>query len=255
MRSTTLLITGASSGIGRALAIEYASRGAKVAVAARRADELERTLAEVRAKGGSGIAIPLDVTDTDAVREAVHRADRELGSLDMVIANAGFGDVQHPATVAWDDVARMIRTNVDGSLATLLAAVPIMIAQKHGHLVGISSLAGRRALPGAGAYSATKAALSTYLESLRIDLAPTGIRVTDVQPGFVLTPATEHQTHPMPFRWPVEKAARVIARRLDRAPAMIAFPWQLAALTALARRMPVWAYDRIIRATSGTTHT
>jgi NADP-dependent 3-hydroxy acid dehydrogenase YdfG len=253
MRSTTLLITGASSGTGRALAVEYASRGAKVAVAARRVDELDRTLAEVRARGGSGVAIPLDVTDADAVRDAVRRADRELGSLDLVIANAGFGGLQHPATVAWGEVARMIRTNVDGSLATLLAAVPIMIAQKRGHLVGISSLAGRRALAGAGAYSATKAALSTYLESLRIDLAPAGIRVTDVQPGFVLTPATERQTHPMPFRWPVAKAARVIANRLERAPAVIAFPWQLAALTALGRSMPAWAYDRIIRASSGAT--
>jgi NADP-dependent 3-hydroxy acid dehydrogenase YdfG len=246
-RPETILITGASSGIGRALAFEYAASGAQIALAARRTDELEVTLAGVRERGGSGLCIALDVTDTAAVKAAVERADRELGSLDMVIANAGFGDMHHASTAQWSEIAPMIRTNVDGAMATLLAAVPIMMAHGSGHLVGITSLAGRRALPESAAYCASKAALSVFLESLRIDLFRAGIRVTDVQPGFVATAATADARHPTPFMWPADRAARYVVRRLERAPAIIAFPWPLALLTALGRRLPAWIYDRIMR--------
>jgi NAD(P)-dependent dehydrogenase (short-subunit alcohol dehydrogenase family) len=110
----------------------------------------------------------------------------------------------------------------------------------------VTSLAGRRGLPQSGAYSASKAALSTFLESMRMDLAAAGIHVTDVQPGFVATPMTEKNTHPMPFKWTAEKAARVVATRLDRAPAMIAFPWQLALVTSISRLLPAWLYDRLV---------
>ncbi len=246
-RPSTLLITGASSGIGRALAFEYAGGGARVALAARRADELEVTLEGVRHRGGSGLCIPLDVTDAAAVREAVERADRDLGGLDMVIANAGFGATQHASRVRWEEIAPMIRTNVDGAMATLLAAVPIMMARSSGHLVGISSLAGRRALPESAAYCATKAALSTFLESLRIDLHRAGIRVTDVQPGFVATAAAQREKHPTPFSWPADKAARVIAKRLERAPRIVAFPWPLRLLTRFGQVLPGAIYDRIVR--------
>jgi NADP-dependent 3-hydroxy acid dehydrogenase YdfG len=246
-RPTTILITGASSGIGRALAFEYASGGAKVALAARRAGELEATLEGVKQRGGSGVCIPLDVTDPAAVTEAVQRADRELGGLDMVIANAGFGAMQHASRLQYADIAPMLRTNVDGAMATLLAAVPIMMARSSGHLVGISSLAGRRALPESAAYCATKAALSAFLESLRIDLHRAGIRVTDVQPGFVDTAAVQHEKHPTPFLWPADKAARVIARRLERAPRIVAFPWPLRLLTRFGQRLPGAVYERLVR--------
>jgi NADP-dependent 3-hydroxy acid dehydrogenase YdfG len=246
-RPSTVFITGASSGIGRALAHEYARSGAKVALAARRVEELEVTLAGVRRAGGSGLCIPLDVTDTTAVRSAVERADHDLGGLDMVIANAGFGAQQHASRMQWSDIASMIRTNVDGAMATLLAAVPIMLARSAGHLVGISSLAGRRALPESAPYCASKAALSVFLESLRIDLAHAGIRVTDVQPGFVATSAATDHWHPTPFIWPAEKAARVIAKRLERSPRIVAFPWPLVILTGLGKRLPGIVYERILR--------
>jgi NADP-dependent 3-hydroxy acid dehydrogenase YdfG len=248
MPPRTVLITGASSGIGRALALEYAARGARLALAARRADELERTLALAREKGGDGVVLPLDVTDVAAVNDAVARAARDLGSLDLVIANAGFGGQTPAATLTWEQVGPMLRTNIEGAMATLVAAVPILVAQKSGQLVGISSLAGKRGLPQAATYSATKAALSAFLEGLRLDLAPVGIRVTDVQPGFVHTPGTANAKNPMPFVWPVEKAARVIARRLERAPAIISFPWPLVLLTSFGRILPHWLYAPIIRA-------
>jgi NAD(P)-dependent dehydrogenase (short-subunit alcohol dehydrogenase family) len=216
-RPGTLLITGASSGIGRALALEYARGGAKLALCARREADLEATASAARDLGGSALCIPLDVTDVGAVADAVKRADRELGGLDMVIANAGRGDTKLSTRLTWADVGPVIDVNVSGAMATLVAAIP---------------------------------ALSVFLESLRIDLAPTGIRVTDVQPGFVATPINDQADFPMPFKWPVDKAVRHIARRLEGAPAVVAFPWPLVLATRLGRLLPAWIYDRVVRAQS-----
>jgi short-subunit dehydrogenase len=250
MRPSTLLITGASSGIGQALALEYARGGARMAIAARRATELEAVAAQVRNLGGEALCIPVDLCDTDAAAEAVKRADRDLGSLDMIIANAGRGDTKLGTRLTWQDVGPIIDLNVRGAMATIVAAIPIFMAHQRGHLVGISSLAGIRGLPTSAAYSASKAALSTFLESLRIDLAPAGIRVTDVQPGFVATPQNLQSGRPLPFKWSLEKTARHIASRLESAPAMVAFPWQLVLATRLSRLLPAWIYDRIMRSQS-----
>jgi NADP-dependent 3-hydroxy acid dehydrogenase YdfG len=247
MPPQSILITGASSGIGRALALEYARGGAALALCARRVPELDSLSAEIHALGGRAIAIPLDVRDTQAVSDAVRRADRELGSLEMVIANAGRGSTQHGSRLDWEQVADVLDVNIRGAFATLVAAIPIFLAHGRGHLVGVSSLAGRRALPRSAAYSASKSALSTFLESLRIDLAPSGVRVTDVRPGFVDTPMALGSSHPRPLQWPVEKAARYIARRLERTPAVIAFPWPLVLATSIARLLPARIYDRLIR--------
>jgi short-subunit dehydrogenase len=244
----TVLITGASSGIGRALALEYAGRGAHLALCARRAAELESLAVEVRALGGEALCLPVDVCDAAAIAEAVRRADRELGSLDRVIANAGRGDTRLSTRLTWEQVATVIDVNIRGAMATLVAAIPIFLAQQRGHLVGISSLSGSRGLPLSAAYSASKAALSTFLESLRIDLAPAGIRVTDVQPGFVATPFHDNASYRTPFIWSVDKAARHILRRLDRRPAVVAFPWPVVFATRFARLLPPWLYDRVARA-------
>lgn len=243
----TALITGASSGIGRALALELARRGWYVALSARRADELEKAAEEIRQAGGRALVLPCDVGEPEAAAEVVRRADRELGALDMVVANAGVGQYGHASQLTWNDVEPQIRINIAGALATLTAAIPIMLAQQKGHLVGVSSLAGKRGLPRSAAYCAAKAALSTFLESVRIDLGPAGIRVTDVQPGFVATPMTEGAKHSRPLEWTSEKAASVIARRLERGPAVIAFPWPLAFVSSLGRIMPTWLYDAITR--------
>lgn len=238
MTPRTVLITGASTGIGRALALELARRGANVALSARRADMLESLADEVRALGREAHVLPCDVADVVATKALVVDAERALGSLDMVIANAGVGATSHATRLDIDDLVRTCDVNVRGALVTLAAAIPIMLHQGRGHLVGVSSLAGRRALPTSGAYNASKAALSVFLETLRIDLVKTKIAVTDVQPGFVATPMTEKNRHPMPFMWPVDKAASVITDRLERAPAVIAFPWPLDWVTRLARILP-----------------
>jgi short-subunit dehydrogenase len=168
----------------------------------------------------------------------------------MVIANAGRGDTKHTSQLTYEEAKAVFDVNINGAVATLLAAVPMMIERKKGQLVGVSSVAGRRGLPTSAAYSASKAALAIFLESMRIDLRPSGIFVTDIQPGFVTTPMSDKikDKSPMPFVWPVERAARHIARRLESAPAMIAFPWQLAFITRITRHLPAWIYDPIIRA-------
>jgi NADP-dependent 3-hydroxy acid dehydrogenase YdfG len=252
-RPKTVLITGASSGIGKALALEYGRGGAHLAICARRTEQLDAVGAEIRTLGGSALVISLDVSDVEAVTEAVRRADRELGSLDMVVANAGVGITRRSTRLTWKDVAPVIDVNIRGAMATLVAAIPVFLAQQRGHLVGVSSLAGVRGLPTSAAYSASKAALSTFLETLRIDLAPAGIHTTDVRPGFVDTEFNRGAAHPRPFVWPVDKAARRIARRLEGAPAVIAFPWPLVLATSFSRLLPAWLYDRVIRLGSPTS--
>lgn len=247
MRPRTVLITGASSGIGRALALEYAAPGVSLALLSRREDELLKLQSEVEKKGGRAVPLIVDVCEPAAVREALHRADRELGGLDMVIANAGISSTKAAPLLCFSDVQRVIDTNIVGAFATLVEAIPVMVTHGRGHLVGVSSLAGLRGLPAGAAYSASKAALSTFLDSLRVDLGPLGIFVTDVLPGYVDTPMARRPGVNLPFVWSAEKAAHVIARRLEKNPACIAFPWQTHLAMTVARLLPADVYGAIAR--------
>jgi short-subunit dehydrogenase len=248
MPHQTIFITGASSGFGRALALELAKKGAHMAIAARRQDLLEELAHEIRAQGsGAATVVAVDVSDPLAANEAVHKVERDLGALDMVIANAGVTSRQKAATLSWNEVSHVMDVNLRGAIATVMAAIPIFVAQERGHIVGVTSLAGFFGLPKHAAYSASKSAFSTFLNSIRIDLAPTGIRVTDVQPGFVDTPMARSIPSPMPFMWTAEKAATVVARRLEKAPRTIAFPWPLAVATQLGRFLPQAISDPLLR--------
>ncbi|MDB5219150.1 MAG: 3-oxoacyl-[acyl-carrier protein] reductase [Myxococcaceae bacterium] len=245
----TVLVTGASSGIGRALVLELAKRGAHVMASARRESELASLCAEVTANGGRCSFTVCDVSDPEAAAELVRKAERDLGSLDMLVSNAGVGGSTHSSRLDVASVSRMIDVNVRGAIAPMIAAIPIMMGQKHGQLVGVSSLAGRRALPTAAVYNATKAALSTFLEGLRMDLEPAGILVTDVQPGFVATDMTAKNKFKMPFLWDPERAATHIADRLESGPRILAFPLPMDLLTRFAQHLPYsvhsWATRRL----------
>jgi len=254
VKASTVFITGASSGIGRSIAIEYAKRGAHVVVSARREPEL-KSLCEQIQSAGAGRATPmvLDVGDFDAAYGAAKKAEALLdgASLDMVIANAGVGSSAHASRLPLASVVHTMNINATGAMATLMGAIPIMMGQRHGHLVGVSSLAGRRALPGSSDYSASKAALSTFLEGLRLDLEPAGLRITDVQPGFVDTAMTQKNDFPMPFMWDAPRAARYIADRLERAPGIVAFPPPLDFLSRLSRLIPFSLHAAATRAGRG----
>lgn len=242
-----VFLTGASSGIGHALALEYASKGANLFVAARREKELAGLVSQIKKSGGSATAVRLDVSDPEAVNVALKAADKESGGLDIVIANAGVGTTDHAKSFAWSEVEKQLQVNVIGAIATVTHAIPLMKKRGHGHLVAVTSLAGRRGLPVGGVYSASKAAVSVYMETLRSALASSGIRVSDVQPGFVETPMTEKNTFKMPFKWTAAQAATYIVKKLERAPAIVAFPIPLDAATKLLGVLPNFAFQPLAR--------
>ena len=239
-----VLITGASSGIGRAIAVELGRRGAAVGLLARRAEELIKVAEEVEGAGGRALTLPADVRDAEEVARAVTRVEEQWGSVDVLIANAGIATVGSATDMRAGDVSDLISINFLGAVNAVTAVVPGMIRRGRGHLVAISSLASFRGLPKSAAYSASKAAMSTFFESLRVDLRRSGIAVTTIHPGFIRTPLTAGRKS-LPFLVEVDVAARKIVRAVEQGRKTYAFPWQLAGLVRLAKLMPNALYDRI----------
>jgi short-subunit dehydrogenase len=240
------LITGASSGIGAALAKLLAAQGTEVVLCARREDALREQVEAIVAAGGQARYEVLDVAgDPERTQARIRELDEAL-ELDLVVANAGVGKNRWSGKLQWEDCSQIIAVNVNGAVATLTGAIPGMVARKRGHLVGISSIAGYRGLPANAAYCASKAFLSTFLESLRVDLAGVGVRVTDVRPGFVETPMTEGMKS-MPFLVNVETAAKVIARAIRRKSGVVSFPAPMAAMGHMLPLIPGAIYDGVMR--------
>ncbi|KAB2934186.1 MAG: SDR family oxidoreductase [Rhodocyclaceae bacterium] len=238
-------MTGASSGIGAALAAHYAARGEQLGLVARRGE----TLAEVaRALPGSPALYVADVADAKAMFDAAQDFMARFGVPDIVIANAGVSVgtlTEHAEDVAVFE--RVMRTNVVGLAATFQPFVAPMREARRGRLAGIASVAGMRGLPGAGAYSASKAAAIAYLEALRIELRPSGVRVVTVCPGYVATPMTAVNKYRMPFILPADVAARRIGRVIDAGRAYAVVPWQMALVARAMKLLPNAVYDRLFR--------
>lgn len=245
-----VFITGASSGIGAALARLYAQQGAMVGLVARRGDKLEQLVA--------GLPGPerhrwyaLDVTDHAALAAAASDFISAAGGVDIVIANAG---VTHGSWTQAEDFAtfeRIIATNLVATRATFDPFIPALKAQalagsRAGRLVGIASAAGLRGFPGGKAYCASKAAMISYCESLRVELRQDGIKVVTIAPGFIATPMTEKIVDPMPFLMAVEDFAIAAAAAIDAGASFKIIPWQMGWLTRLLRAMPNWRYDAVI---------
>ncbi len=245
-----VMITGASSGIGRALAIDLAARGAKVGLVARRADTLDEIAKEIQSKDGNALALPADVQDDKAISTAADRLREHFGPIDVLIANAGVGTTTDAVELQPSGVAPVININVIGAANSALAVIPDMIARDHGHLVVISSLAAYRGLPKSAAYCASKAAVSAFFESLRLDLGPKGIDVTIIHPGFIKTPLTEGRDAKMPFLMELDEAVEKIVGAIEKRKKSYAFPWQLASLVRLGMVMPNSMYDWISRRNS-----
>jgi short-subunit dehydrogenase len=245
------LITGASSGIGRALALEVARDGVEVIACARREAQLRALVAEIVAGGGRARAVVLDAAECDAAVEIIRRVDEEVGGIDLVIANAGVGLPEGVDQHAWEAAREACRVNFDGAVATLTAILPRMIQRRRGHLVGVGSLAGFGALKDSAAYCAPKAGLSMFLECLRLDLVGTGVSATTVNPGFVSTSMVEGATHPVPFLMTPERAARIVWRRLQRRPARVDFPAPMALVARLAGALPRPIHHALARLAPG----
>ncbi len=230
--SKSVFITGASSGIGRQLAFEFARRGYRLALGARREDLLQSLQAELAGQFSVAVEIaPLDVTDYPAVRVCLQQMADRLGGLDIVVANAGISYGELVGCGEFAKTQKTFETNVLGACATLDAATELFLARGSGQLVGISSVAGFRGMPGAASYCASKSALTTYMEALRAQLYERPIQVTAIYPGYINTPISRNMDS-RPFVIDVEKGGRLIAdlieKRVDRA-MVPRFPWSLVA--------------------------
>jgi short-subunit dehydrogenase len=243
----TALVTGASSGIGAALARRLAAEGITVALAARREDALRTVAGEIEAAGGSASLHPMDVSDPEATVAAVRAADEALGGLDLVVANAGVVKTRWSGKLGWGECADIVAVNVAGATATLCAVLPRMVARKRGHLVGVSSIAALRGLPKLAAYSASKAYLSTFLEALRVDLRGTGVCVTDVRPGYVRTAMNADTKTPMPFAVTAEDAAARIWKAIRSRRSVLTFPLPMAGGARFMAALPNPLFDRMMK--------
>lgn len=190
------LVTGASSGIGEATALALARRAIRVAAAARRADLLDHLVERITREGGEALALPMDVTDEHEARAAVLQIQRRWGRLDMLVNSAGLMLLGPIAGAETEDWRRMISTNLLGLLYATHAVLPLMKAQNGGHIVNISSVAGRVARAGSGVYNATKWGVGAFSEALRQECVPDHIRVTVIAPGVVETDLASHITNP-----------------------------------------------------------
>jgi short-subunit dehydrogenase len=239
------MITGASSGIGRGLALEIAGRGAHLGLLARREELLQETVNEARARNVKAVFATADVRDAKAVREAADRFRNELGPIDILIANAGIGTAHHALRLAPEHAANVIGINVLGAVNSVSAVLPEMVERGQGRLVAISSLAAYRGLAKSAAYCASKAALSAYFESLRIDLRDTGVGVTTIHPGFIKTDLTAGRAAKMPYLMERGYAVKKIVSAIEKEKKTFAFPWQLATIVRAGMLMPVAMYDWI----------
>ena len=238
-----VFITGASSGIGAALARYYALQGCTLGLVARREAQL-RSLAHELATPAE--IFVTDVCDSAGMQKAAGDFIARHGAPDIVIANAGVST--GTLTEIPEDLAafeRVVDINVHGMVHTFQPFITAMRTAGHGKLVGIASVAGYRGLPGAAAYSASKAAAISYLESLRVELRMNGIGVVTICPGYIATPMTAQNPYPMPFIMSAENAARSIAKIIDSGKTFAVMPWQMAIVARVLKILPNWMYDRL----------
>jgi len=239
-----VVITGASSGIGAALARRYAARGAILGLIARREGALREVAA---ALATPAVTYVCDVREAAAMREAAGDFTARHGCPDIVIGNAGvsYGTLtEFPED--YDAFRAVMDINVGGLVTTFQPFIDPMRAARKGTLAGIASVAGYRGLPGAEAYCASKAAAISYLESLRVRLSASGIRVLTVSPGYIDTPLTRGNPYPMPFLLDADAAAEKIGRAIDRGSSYSVVPWQMAVVARLLRLVPNWLFDRVL---------
>ena len=236
------VLTGGSSGIGAATAAELARRGARVAVTARRQVELKQVATSAP---GDVIAVPGDVRDADALKAVVNEIEAQLGHVEIAMLNAGIWEQMDVSE--WDStpIRTHIETNLMGMVNALDAVLPRMLERRHGRIVGVASVAGYRGFTRAEAYGTTKAAEINLLESLRIDLAPLGVAVQTINPGFVDTPMTRNNKFPMPFITDTQTAAKRIADGIEKGKAETVFPLPYLVGMNLLRVLPVRPYTWI----------
>lgn len=244
----TVLIVGASSGIGAAVARQLAPAGNRLVLTARRAPELAAVAQEVRTAGSACLDIAADALDPEAAAGVVAAAVAEFGSVDIALLNAGQGPDMSMDQVGTAGIARIMALNYDVVVNYLVPLIRQLGEQPDGGLIAhTNSLAGLMGIPRQGPYSAAKAAVRTLLDAARVELAPRGIRFTSIHPGFVGTDRVDGDGLPKPFQVSQERAAQYVVRALEREPAQACFPWQTTALVRTLRALPATVSDRVLR--------
>lgn len=246
MRPASILITGASSGLGRALAEAYAAPGVALFLGGRDVARLDAVAAACRDKGAVAYPAGIDVTDRDAMAAWVDHAEG-VAPLDLVIANAGISGGTGGVSDTAERDRRIFAVNVEGVMNTVLPALPPMRARRRGQVAVMSSLAGFAGMASAPAYCASKAAVRLWGEGLRGWLAAEGVRVSVICPGFVETPLTAVNNFPMPLLMPPERAAALIVRGLAANRGRIAFPWPMLAAVRLLAALPPGLTEAVSR--------
>ena len=241
-----IVITGTTSGIGRALALHYAQPGVTLGLIGRRQELLTTTAAECTTRGATVIPAALDVRDEAAMRVYAVQFVSQAQSIDLVIANAGVGDRDALGSGDAAYHARIFAVNVIGVLNTLIPFMPQMVRQHHGHLVAIASVAGFRALPGSTTYAATKIAVRALMEGYGWELRHHGISTTTINPGFIVSEMTARNQFHMPFLLPADAAARKIARAIQRRRRSYTFPWPMAIVAHLLPFIPGAILGRVV---------
>jgi short-subunit dehydrogenase len=245
------VVTGASAGIGAELARQLAAQQAKVALMALPEQILDDTARSIADAGGTVGAFGVDVGDRDGVNKAMGEVSTAFGPIDVLILNAGIGGITTVEQFSAKQFETMVRVNLLGAIYALEAVLPAMLSRRSGRIAGMSSLSSLRGQPVFSGYCATKAALATLLEGLRIELQPYGVSVTTVRPGFVRTPMTAAFDAPR-FLMEVEPAARVILKAIAAGKAEVNFPWQWAVISEIVKWLPNRVYDRVATKTIGS---
>ncbi|WP_405609478.1 SDR family NAD(P)-dependent oxidoreductase [Streptomyces sp. NBC_00076] len=244
----TVLIVGASSGIGAEVARRLGHGGNRLVVTARRAPELAALAKDVRAAGSACLDIAADALDPQAAADVVAAAVAEYGSIDIALLNAGQGPDMSMDDVTVADVARIRALNYDVVVNYLIPLIAQLGNQTHGGLIAhTNSLAGLMGIPRQGPYSAAKAAARTLIDAARVELAPKGIRFTSIHPGFVATDRVNADSLPKPFQVSTERAARHVVRALEREPAQAYFPWATTALVRTLSVLPTSVSSAVLR--------
>ena len=241
-----IFLTGASSGIGQALAKEFAANGATLGLVARREDKLKELIAELP-NPELHTAIVCDVTDRDRLIEEARKFDGACGGVDIAVACAGISvGVKTQYREDLDVFDKVFDTNVFAMASTFHAFIDPMIKRKRGTLVGIASVAGIRGLPGSEAYCASKSAAITYCESLRVEMQKYGVKVVTITPGFAKTPLTAHNPYKMPFIMEPEAFAKEAVKVIMVGKKYATIPWEMGVLSKILRLIPNWLFDKIL---------
>jgi short-subunit dehydrogenase len=242
-----IIITGASQGIGKALAFEYADHSANLILLSRNESAIESIADDITSLGGNAYYKKCDVSDIKQVKDAIEYSINVFGTIDLAVLNAGTGNPEWMGQFKSGDLKKVFETNVFGIAHFLEFLIPIMKEQGYGTIAGVSSLADSRGYGGSSSYSASKSAVTSFLESSRVELKKYNIDVITVKPGFVRTSMTAKNEFYMPFLMEPAKAARIIRKGIERKRSIVQFPFGTVMLSRLIKYLPNWIYDPAMR--------